>query len=427
MRSRISIAVLVVALASTLEAQTTWIVDGSNGPGTSFTDLPPAVAAAANGDTIIVRSGTYAPFHSTGKALTIRGDGASTTTLGTAGSSIDETTIDGVPAGMTFFMSGLRFAPAWPSTPPPVSVGPAGLRVVGPATVALADVVMLGTNAALAGYHGGRGLIMSNGAEVHLSRASVTGGTGNGASGGIGVESSSSSLSVDGSTITGGTGSGFGGTGIYGTGVATLSRSSVYGGSGFYGGSHAVFTGGGLIRVAGTSADVIKGGAGVLTQLVSIFAYPSASVLVHGNVTILPSSPGQPLTSGPVTTGAVALPYVSITGTATPAGELLAAQPVSATFDGVLPLAPFAAVVDLSPGFSTALSSVLVGELLVPFPTMIALEGVLDAAGQAQVTLTPAVSAPGLTNVPIYAQFGVYDAVLAKFRMSNGAISIFKN
>ena len=38
---------------------TIWIVDAANGPGTNFLDLPPAVAAAASGDTIIVRAGSY--------------------------------------------------------------------------------------------------------------------------------------------------------------------------------------------------------------------------------------------------------------------------------------------------------------------------------------------------------------------------------
>ncbi len=37
----------------------TWIVDQNNGPGTNFTDLPPALVAAASGDTILVRPGGY--------------------------------------------------------------------------------------------------------------------------------------------------------------------------------------------------------------------------------------------------------------------------------------------------------------------------------------------------------------------------------
>jgi len=100
---------------------------------------------------------------------------------------------------------------------------------------------------------------------------------------------------------------------------------------------------------------------------------------------------------------------------------------VTAAFDGVIPFAPFVCGVELVPGFSTEFSWLLEGELLLPVPTTIALEGTLDAAGLAQVTLTPAVSAPALVNVPIYVQFAVFDSVSGKLRMSNGAIGIFQN
>jgi hypothetical protein len=435
MRIRASIFMFVVALSSTLEAQTTWIVDSSNGPGTSFTNLPPAIAAAANGDTIIVRAGTYGSFISTGKALTIRGAGASSTTIGPAPAlPTVANQIAAVPSGMTFFMDGLRFAPAVAGGGfPPPAVPTAALAVVGPGTVVLADVTILGTSV---GFGSSTGLTISNGAEVHVTRSTINGGNGMPtAAGNSGLVVDSGSLAVDASTITGGTsGSGVissGGSGlVVWTGVATLSRTSVYGGIGSYGGSYGVAAVGGLVRIAGTSADVIQGGYalfGVPFQGIGIYASPGGSVVVHGSVSILPSAPGQSLTEGPVTTGAAALPYLSLTGTATPAGELDAAQPVTAAFDGVIPLAPFAVVVDSLPGFSTAYSSVLVGELLVPFPTVIALEGTLDAAGLAQVTLTPAVSAPGLTDVPIYVQFGVYDVIAGNFRASNGAIRILRN
>lgn len=435
MRSRSLILVFAAALSWILEGQAIWIVDASNGPGTNFTDLPPAITAAANGDTILVRAGNYNAFLSTGKALTIRGAGAASTMIvGTApGSSITETKIDGVPAGMTFFMSGLKCAPVGGGIVPfPPPQGNAALHVLGPGTVVLTDVTIQGS-AFLGG--GGAGLSVGN-AEVHLSRATVNGGNGGAGPGGHGVVVSYANLAVDGSTITGGSaslGTLYGpGSGMAVSGVATLSRSSVFGGSGFYQGSSALQAGTGFIRVAGTSADVIQGGPaslGVVSQGITFFANPTGSIVVHGNVTVLPSSHGQPLAGGggSVTFGAVALPYLSLTGTATPAGELIASQPVTLTFDSVIPFAPFACVVDLSPSFSTAFSSLLVGELLVPLPTAIALEGTLDAAGMAQVAFTPAVSAPLLTDVPIYVQFGVLDAVAGKVRMSNGLVRIFKN
>ena len=52
---------------------TQWIVDQQNGPGTHFTTIGAAVAAAVDGDTIVVRTGTYVESVTTGKALTILG------------------------------------------------------------------------------------------------------------------------------------------------------------------------------------------------------------------------------------------------------------------------------------------------------------------------------------------------------------------
>ncbi len=53
---RIIVFVILVAAAP---GQRTWIVDINNGPGTNFTDLPPAVAVAQTNDIIIVRAGDY--------------------------------------------------------------------------------------------------------------------------------------------------------------------------------------------------------------------------------------------------------------------------------------------------------------------------------------------------------------------------------
>ncbi len=62
----------------------TWIVDAQNGTGTHFVDLPQAVAAVADGDILIVRSGTYTGF-STNKALAILGDSSRPTVVNAVG------------------------------------------------------------------------------------------------------------------------------------------------------------------------------------------------------------------------------------------------------------------------------------------------------------------------------------------------------
>ena len=103
---------------------TIWIVDSANGPGASFTDLPAAVAAAASGDTLVVRAGAYTPFIVSGKALTILGAGAPVTHVWNPtpiGATYAETRIDGVPVGAVFYISGVHFAPTsfppFPQTP----------------------------------------------------------------------------------------------------------------------------------------------------------------------------------------------------------------------------------------------------------------------------------------------------------------------
>ena len=54
------LAAVSMVVASPIGAKgMTWIVYAANGRGTSFTDIPPALAAAQNGDKIVVRSGRY--------------------------------------------------------------------------------------------------------------------------------------------------------------------------------------------------------------------------------------------------------------------------------------------------------------------------------------------------------------------------------
>jgi hypothetical protein len=86
-------------LAGSAASQRTWIVDQQNGPGTNFTNLAPAIAAAARGDRIQVRKGTYFGAN-VGKALTI---------VGEDGVLIqgDTLTVQGLPAGHQVVLSGL--------------------------------------------------------------------------------------------------------------------------------------------------------------------------------------------------------------------------------------------------------------------------------------------------------------------------------
>src|SRR5262245_40809408 len=99
---------MLSSLCALFVLPTIWIVDASSGPGTNFTDLPAAVAAAASGDTILVRPGTYTSFQVSGKALTIRGAGLALTHV--TGVTSSATRID-IPAGAKFVIDGLEFSP----------------------------------------------------------------------------------------------------------------------------------------------------------------------------------------------------------------------------------------------------------------------------------------------------------------------------
>lgn len=421
---------IVLALVPTI-----WVVDASNGPGTNFTDLPAAVAASTSGDTILVRAGTYSGFNVAGKALTVRGAGAASTFVAVAsqpGSAFGETTIDAVPQGATFYLGGLRFAPiTYTGVPTPTS---AALRIIGPSRVVLSDLIVNGAQTPSGA--GTAALHLSNGAEVHASRSAFAGGPGtSGAGGHAAVVTASSRLAAEASSFTGGPTSPFyfasGGAGVtLSGGLATLSRSSAQGGFGPVSGGDAIRAAlGSFARVAGTASDVVQAGGSFSPANFgyAVYADTGCYAIVHGGVSVLPASAGGVVAAGSVTLGAAALPYLTISGTTSAAGELLAAQPVTVTFEGAIPNAPFACVLDLTPSFFTGFTSFVVGELLLPVPMTLAAEGTLDAAGMAQVAFTPAAIAPFLTDIPIYLQVGVFDSASGKFRMSNGPVRFFRN
>ncbi|MCC6781420.1 MAG: hypothetical protein IT457_01155 [Planctomycetes bacterium] len=99
----------LLALAVPLAAQTTWVVDVDNRPGAQFTELAAAVAAAAHGDTLLVRAGSrpYAPF-ATDKGLRI---------IGLSDPAIfarrftPVVRVANLPAGETFVLDGFHVPP----------------------------------------------------------------------------------------------------------------------------------------------------------------------------------------------------------------------------------------------------------------------------------------------------------------------------
>ncbi len=78
MIQRLTTAFLPFVFAATLASAQgkLWIVDQAGGPGTDFTDIQPAVDAASDGDTILLRTGSpaYPAFTIDGKSLVVTED-----------------------------------------------------------------------------------------------------------------------------------------------------------------------------------------------------------------------------------------------------------------------------------------------------------------------------------------------------------------
>ncbi|MGE0143700.1 MAG: hypothetical protein AB7I19_18180 [Planctomycetota bacterium] len=105
---------LAVAFAATsaLATAQTFVVDAANGPGTNFTDLPPAVAAVPDGAVLLVRTGTYGPVQLDGKGLSILATAPQVRTWGVA--------VVNLAVGQAFTLRGVEVigVGSFASTPP---------------------------------------------------------------------------------------------------------------------------------------------------------------------------------------------------------------------------------------------------------------------------------------------------------------------
>ena len=92
-----------LCLALAVPAQT-FIVDAASGPGTNFTELPPAIAAVPDGAILLVRPGTYGPIALDGKGLSILAT-APGVQLAPGGTSI---LVQNLSASQAFTLRGVR-------------------------------------------------------------------------------------------------------------------------------------------------------------------------------------------------------------------------------------------------------------------------------------------------------------------------------
>ena len=100
----------LLLVTAPLAAQTVWVVDDDGGTGVDFTDLQPAVDAAAPGDVVLVRAGSYLPFQVDGKPLAIVGDQDAQVVI--AGPPEDATSrVRNLAAGDVFVLRNLTITP----------------------------------------------------------------------------------------------------------------------------------------------------------------------------------------------------------------------------------------------------------------------------------------------------------------------------
>lgn len=112
-------AVSMGLVSLSLAAQTTWVVDAAGAPGSQFTGLPAAFAAVADGDTVIVRAGTYAPG-TLSNAIRLIGEPGASVESPFGGPSL---VVNSIAAGQRCTVRGLRVAPyPFLSTVPAVHV-----------------------------------------------------------------------------------------------------------------------------------------------------------------------------------------------------------------------------------------------------------------------------------------------------------------
>jgi len=362
-------AAIALAAAPGVAQGRTWIVDGSNGAGTNFTDLPPAVNAAANGDQILVRAGSYTPA-STGKALTILGQpGAS------FGNGMFEVT--GLPAGRDFVLAGFFTS----------SIVKPQVRVRDCAGRVLLDRVRLQPFSGQITF--GPAVQVENCALVTIAQCEATAHPA--------LRASNSTVHVVATDLTGGDAQltftlspSFPAADVVG-GRLELTSCRLQGGDGFVGSqvappSPGLITSGTAVRLARTTFGLVAAGTG------TVFSAPAVrgtggSLRVDPGVTLTPYR-GANAIEGTITVQTAALAAIQVLG-APPGGTVfgeLAAQPgdLAAVFTGppgdLLPLPGLGGELGISPAVLLHVFTAAVGTTgkinwTVPVPSDPSLRG----------------------------------------------------
>ena len=396
----------MILLPSLLLLPAIWIVDAQMGPGAHFADLPAAIAAAANGDTILVRAGTYSGFTVAGKVLTIRGEGSATTRVlaAAAGKAADI-----LGSGGALVLSGLRLEGGAPT-----------MSVQG-AFVELLDCDLLGVSSAAAGGPA----LSTNNANVLAARCTFAGGSASGgviAIAGDGVSVGGSSTFVaDQCVFLGGdlppVAGSFqqAGVGLRNGGQVRLDGCRARGGNGQgIAGAGVTVTFFASVRIAGDATSYVA--AGLASGQVDVALRNAfGSIVRHDPVAVVGGVSGTVVTSQP-------LPRLRLAGAVRADGTLDALQPVQVTLDGLVPNG-FGFLAFGDPVF-TAAAPPFATELLVGGAGSAFFAGPLDALGRLQFAYTPALIGGPLVGAPVHLQGGTWSPVLGSVLTSNLAVHI---
>lgn len=247
------------------------VVDDTPGPGVQFSEIAPAVAAANDGDLILVKTGAYSGFTIDQRAISVIADFGATVTI------VGHVQIQGLSTTKHALLRGLRIESApdlafgFPDPNFDYSVGlrisnSTGITSIEDCTVDgfyscidvnvgranLTRVTLVAEEAKLFASHAAGQALTATDGEIALDHCSLIGGTGSvfSPNGGNGITFVDSQSYVVGSTVFGGAGvnaskqgpfsttcnpAGDGGYGIALSGTATLVRniaSSITGGAG---------------------------------------------------------------------------------------------------------------------------------------------------------------------------------------------------
>jgi hypothetical protein len=348
-----------------------WIVDKAGGPGFVFTEIQPAVDAAADGDTVLVRSGVYSSFTIDGKALVVTRD-----PISLSPPSVSDVRVLNLAAGQEVVVRGMTIAggtfggcfldhndgPVWLES---LVIPPGGCFFFYFATGLRAQAcsAVIATRCTFSGGLSTKGISASD-SSLYLFETSAFAGKGGSGAGPAGVEIIDSFLLASGGTFQGGCGAD-GGECIAGSpGGPGLKR-----------------VGGPLPQILGTALVGGPGGCGI-----SCGGCGSPGADAVGGYELVAGFPrdyvlGSPASSGQTTT----LAY--------------SGKPGDLVFS----------LIGLDQ--SALYIPELAGALVVPIPPLLIAHGPADAAGKLNLLVTLPSLPPGVEAITVYAQAAAVSSV----------------